>query len=61
MTTMNLQKEGVDAAKSYTTFRVMAMPQNTADKVRSTMRSPGYGHPAEKKIAFCSPSTRSTS
>jgi hypothetical protein len=27
------------------------MPQSTADKVRSTMRSPGYGHPASVEVA----------
>jgi hypothetical protein len=28
------------------------MPQSTADKVRSTMRSPGYGHPASAELAM---------
>ena len=32
-------------------YRVVALEQRTADKVRSTMRAPGYGHPAHVEIA----------
>jgi hypothetical protein len=32
-------------------FRVAAIPTKVADLVRSTMRSPGYGHPAHTEIA----------
>jgi hypothetical protein len=38
-------------SKASAGFRVMAMRQSTADKVRSTMRSPGYGHPASVEVA----------
>ena len=38
-------------SKRSATFRVLAMPQDTADQVRSTMRSPGYGHPASLEVA----------
>jgi uncharacterized protein DUF1203 len=32
-------------------FRVTAIPSKVADLVRSTMRSPGYGHPAHVEVA----------
>ena len=32
-------------------FRVMAIPTKVADLVRSTMKSPGYGHPALVEVA----------
>src|ERR1700757_3827213 len=32
-------------------FRVAAIPSKVADLVRSTMRSPGYGHPAHAEVA----------
>jgi len=32
-------------------FRVAAIPTKVADLVRSTMRSPGYGHPAHAELA----------
>jgi Protein of unknown function (DUF1203) len=32
-------------------FRVSAIPTKVADLVRSTMRSPGYGHPARVELA----------
>jgi len=32
-------------------FRVVAIPTKVADLVRSTLRSPGYGHPAHVEIA----------
>jgi uncharacterized protein DUF1203 len=32
-------------------FRVVAIPTKLADLVRSTMRSPGYGHPAHEEVA----------
>jgi Protein of unknown function (DUF1203) len=32
-------------------FRVVAIPSKVADLVRSTMRSPGYGHPAYVEVA----------
>ena len=32
-------------------FRVSAIPTKVADLVRSTMRSPGYGHPAHVEVA----------
>lgn len=32
-------------------YRYIAIPQETADRVRSTMRSPGYGHPAHREVA----------
>ena len=32
-------------------FRVIAIPTKVADLVRSTMRSPGYGHPAHLEVA----------
>ncbi len=32
-------------------YRFIAMPQSTADRVRRTMKSPGYGHPAHKEVA----------
>src|SRR5512132_1092925 len=33
------------------TFRVAAIPTKVADLVRSSMRSPGYGHPAHAELA----------
>ena len=33
------------------TFRVAAIPTKVAELVRSTMRSPGYGHPAHVEVA----------
>ncbi|MFN2567680.1 MAG: DUF1203 domain-containing protein [Gemmatimonadaceae bacterium] len=33
------------------TFRVIAIPSDTADAVRSTRTSPGYGHPAHGEVA----------
>ena len=32
-------------------FRVSAIPTKVADLVRSSMRSPGYGHPAHVEVA----------
>jgi hypothetical protein len=32
-------------------FRVAAIPTKVADLVRSTLRSPGYGHPAHVEVA----------
>ncbi len=32
-------------------FRVAAIPTKVAELVRSTMRSPGYGHPAHVEVA----------
>ena len=32
-------------------YRVIALGQETADEVRATMRSPGYGHPAHVEVA----------
>ena len=32
-------------------YRFIAMPQETADRVRRTMKSPGYGHPAHREAA----------
>lgn len=32
-------------------FRYIAIPQETADRVRRTMKSPGYGHPAHREVA----------
>ena len=32
-------------------FRVAAIPTQVADVVRSTLRSPGYGHPAHVEVA----------
>jgi hypothetical protein len=32
-------------------FRVAAIPTKVADLVKSTMRSPGYGHPAHAELA----------
>ena len=32
-------------------FRVAAIPTKIAELVRSTMRSPGYGHPAHEEVA----------
>lgn len=34
-----------------TEYRYIAIPQKTADKVRRSMTSPGYGHPAHREIA----------
>jgi hypothetical protein len=34
-----------------TAIRVIAIPSETAAKVRSTMKSPGYGHPAHTELA----------
>lgn len=39
--------EGSDMSE----YRFIAMPQDTADRVRRTMKSPGYGHPAHKEVA----------
>jgi len=32
-------------------FRIVAIPTKVADLVRSTLRSPGYGHPAHVEVA----------
>ncbi|MGH9765247.1 MAG: DUF1203 domain-containing protein, partial [Blastocatellia bacterium] len=32
-------------------FRTLAIPSKVADLVRSTLRSPGYGHPVTESIA----------
>lgn len=32
-------------------YSVHPIPQSIADQVRSTMRSPGYGHPAHREVA----------
>ncbi len=34
-----------------TPYRIIALPTPLVDKVRSTQRSPGYGHPAHTEIA----------
>lgn len=34
-----------------TQYRIIAIPTKVADLVRSTMKSPGYGHPAHTEIA----------
>lgn len=33
------------------TYRVVAIPTKVADLVRSSLRSPGYGHPAHVEVA----------
>ena len=33
------------------TFKVVAIPTKIAELVRSTMRAPGYGHPAHREVA----------
>ena len=33
------------------TFQVVAIPTKIAESVRSSMRSPGYGHPAHREVA----------
>lgn len=32
-------------------YRYIAISQDTADRVRRTMKSPGYGHPAHREVA----------
>ncbi len=32
-------------------YKYIAIPQETADRVRRTMKSPGYDHPAHREIA----------
>ena len=32
-------------------YRVIAVPTKVVDLVRSTMKSPGYGHPAHTEVA----------
>jgi hypothetical protein len=32
-------------------LRMISIPMKVADLVRTTMKSPGYGHPAHKEIA----------
>jgi hypothetical protein len=32
-------------------YRVIALPESTAAKARSTLRSPGYGHPVHAEVA----------
>jgi hypothetical protein len=32
-------------------YRVVALPQATADEVRRSLRAPGYGHPAHVEVA----------
>lgn len=32
-------------------YKYIAIPQETADRVRRTMKSPGYGHPAHREVA----------
>jgi len=32
-------------------YRVLALRQETADQVRSSLRAPGYGHPAHVEVA----------
>ena len=32
-------------------LRMIAIPMKVADLVRTTLKSPGYGHPAHKEIA----------
>ena len=32
-------------------YKFIAIPQETADRVRNTLTSPGYGHPAHREIA----------
>lgn len=34
-----------------TNFHVIALPDSLSDEVRSTMRSPGYGHPVVRETA----------
>ncbi len=33
-------------------YRVLAIPERTAEKVRTTRRSPGYGHPVHAEVAM---------
>lgn len=33
------------------TMRVTALPSETADAVRTSLKSPGYGHPAHQEVA----------
>ena len=51
MTTMTSPTQLPRAATPSTAFRVIAMPQSTADKARATLMSPGYGHPAHVSLA----------
>jgi len=32
-------------------YRVLAIPEGTAEKVRTTRKSPGYGHPVHAEVA----------
>ena len=32
-------------------YRVLAIPEGTAEKVRATRKSPGYGHPVHAEVA----------
>lgn len=34
-----------------TPYRIVALPTATAERVRTTGRSPGYGHPAHSEVA----------
>jgi hypothetical protein len=43
-----IQREIEDEMNS---IRVIAIPTKTAEKVRATLRSPGYGHPAHVEVA----------
>ncbi len=51
MNMMSSLKADANLSKSSAIFRVIAMPQSTADKVRRTMRAPGYSHPASVEVA----------
>ncbi len=44
------EKKAAEARNS-PSFRIVAIPTRVADLVRSTMRSPGYGHPAHMETA----------
>src|SRR5438067_2324004 len=51
MDSMN-QSQSHDVAKGNSTpIRVIAIPSKTAEIVRNTLKSPGYGHPAHTEVA----------
>jgi hypothetical protein len=37
--------------RAMTSYRIVAMPTAIAEKVRATLSSPGYGHPAHTEVA----------
>lgn len=46
-----IMESDTDEGRRMPEYRYIAIPQKTADRVRSTMRSPGYGHPAHREVA----------